>query len=262
MKRITSVSREDLENFIDIEKQQQYLNTYRGSEGQDTITPLNNNVFLKQIAKLKSNSGSSKSVNSITSAYSSSNNINQCTSSINSIKSAAYNEKSPKIPKRFQNLFKTKSNSSLSQIGAASLNKSTNYLGKSSNNSSKNRINLISQLSSRLDENEVSLTVTAIPVSNLNQTDLVFDELSVMLNKSSSQKVTLDDEFKENIRFIVKQSELLKKHQTDKVRWICTIWTYLFFFLMFLFIIVFVFELHSIGIKLMKELSRSNRTVN
>ena len=69
------------------------------------------------------------------------------------------------------------------------MNKSTNYLGKSSNNSSKNRINLISQLSSRLDENEVSLSVTAIPVSILNQTDLVFDELSVMLNKSSSQKV-------------------------------------------------------------------------
>ena len=40
MKRLTSVSREEFDNFVDIEKQQEHLNSYRGSEGQDTITPL------------------------------------------------------------------------------------------------------------------------------------------------------------------------------------------------------------------------------
>ena len=87
------------------------------------------------------------------------------------------------MPKSFQNLFKTKSNTSLSEIGAASMNKSNNFLGKTSKNSSINRINF----GSRLDQNEtMSLNV---PVNNLNQTDIVFDELSVILNKSSSQKV-------------------------------------------------------------------------
>ena len=38
MKRV-SVSKEELDNFIDIEKQQHYLNTFRYSEGEDTITP-------------------------------------------------------------------------------------------------------------------------------------------------------------------------------------------------------------------------------
>ena len=91
------------------------------------------------------------------------------------------------MPKSFLNIFKTKSNTSLSDIGAASMNKSINFLGKASKNSSVNRINLISQLSSRLDENETMSLV--VPVNNLNQTDVVFDELSVILNKSSSQKV-------------------------------------------------------------------------
>lgn len=38
MKRI-SVSKENLDQFVDIEKQQYYAGNYRGSEGQDTITP-------------------------------------------------------------------------------------------------------------------------------------------------------------------------------------------------------------------------------
>ena len=98
------------------------------------------------------------------------------------------------MPKSFQNLFKTKSNTSLSEIGAASLSKSNNYLGRISTDSSTNRIHLLTQLSSKLEEienvNDKTLSLAG-PVSNLNQTDLVFDELSVILNKSSSQKVSI-----------------------------------------------------------------------
>lgn len=36
--RRNSASKEQLDQFIDVEKQQ-YLANYRGSEGQDTITP-------------------------------------------------------------------------------------------------------------------------------------------------------------------------------------------------------------------------------
>lgn len=215
---------------------------------------LSNNVFLKQIAKLKTNNGSSKSINSVNSL--SSNNLNQYlhTSSVNSIKSntSSTNESSLNMPKTFLNLFKNKSNSNLSEIDKININRSTNFLGKISAGSSIMKLN--AKLNDCDDESEKNVSFSqAAAVNNCNQTDLVFDELSIMLNKSSNNKVLLDDEFKENIRIIVKQSEILKKHQVDKVRLICTIWTFLFFLFMLIFFIFFIFKLHSIGTKILND---------
>jgi hypothetical protein len=57
---------------VDVEREAA-LTSIRGGEGQDTITPLTNNVFLKQLSKLKHHE-SSKSINSINSTSSSSLN--------------------------------------------------------------------------------------------------------------------------------------------------------------------------------------------
>jgi hypothetical protein len=220
---------------------------------------LSNNVFLKQIAKLKTNNGSSKSINSVNSL--SSNNLNQYlhTSSVNSIKSntSSTNESSLNMPKTFLNLFKNKSNSNLSEIDKININRSTNFLGKISAGSSIMKLN--AKLNDCDDESEKNVSFSQVAaVNNCNQTDLVFDELSIMLNKSSNNKVLLDDEFKENIRIIVKQSEILKKHQVDKVRLICTIWTFLFFLFMLIFFIFFIFKLHSIGTKILNDGIKNN----
>ena len=220
---------------------------------------MSNNVFLKQIAKLKTNNGSSKSINSVNSL--SSNNLNQYlhTSSVNSIKSntSSTNESSLNMPKTFLNLFKNKSNSNLSEIDKININRSTNFLGKISAGSSIMKLN--AKLNDCDDESEKNVSFSQVAaVNNCNQTDLVFDELSIMLNKSSNNKVLLDDEFKENIRIIVKQSEILKKHQVDKVRLICTIWTFLFFLFMLIFFIFFIFKLHSIGTKILNDGIKNN----
>lgn len=229
------------------------------------LQSLNNNVFLKQIAKLKHYTGSTKTINSLTSSTDSSStqNLNQFhhTSSING-STTNTNSGDLGVPKSLFNIFKTKSNSSLSEIGV--MNKSSNFLSKltSSSGSSTNKLNTMNffnRLSSQIksndfddDENEKN---TSITVNNLNQTDLVFDELSGILNKSTGRKVILDEDFKEKMKLIVQQTELTKKHEIDKVRWMCRIMTLVFFLFMFIFFIVFVVELHSIGNKLLNQLN-------
>lgn len=214
-------------------------------------------MFLKQIAKLKHYTGSSRSINS---ANSSNNDLTgsqqfntyQHTSSVNSINRHISHDSKSRVPKAFANLFKTRSNTSLSEINkvssltskAASVASSTNKL---------NSLNLFRQYSIN-DEMEVtSLNNMTQVVSNLNKTNLVFDEISDMLNKSTGRKVILDDEFRENLNLIVQQSELMKKHQTDKVRFICKFFTFLFFLFMFVFFMLFLYELHSIGSKLLNQ---------
>ena len=85
-------------DFFDIEKQQlQYTN--REQEGQDTITSLSNQPFLKQISRLKSVNNSKTSINS-------GSNSNKLPNEIQA-------SNSPDKPRKLFSIFKVPSKSSL-----------------------------------------------------------------------------------------------------------------------------------------------------
>jgi hypothetical protein len=292
--------------FIDIERQ-----VHRESEGQDTITPLTNTAFLKQLNKLKHQYGSNRTINSIASSHSnntppstlvnrySSLNDQIDASSDTSLKSSGpeYIKKKSIVPESFLNLFRTRSESRSAIENANSVfgmldrsffdsNSTTNCYTEPPTNAkgSTNRMAIaddaasnfktsIYQQSHNLNHSTRAGSLLNInaPVGvggrSANPTDQMFDALSSILintqnvavaeppSSKTAQTSPTDpnantkenrEKFIENVKLIVKQSELIKKHKISKSIFICRALTFLMFLFMFLFVMFFLHTISSI----------------
>ncbi|CAF0819717.1 unnamed protein product, partial [Brachionus calyciflorus] len=219
--------------IYDIEKQ-----VHRESEGQDTITPLTNAFFIKQLKQLKHH-GSNKSINSIQSSNSLTNNristLSESDFETNSLFGDVFNirKKSNQhlnIPQSFMSIFHSGgSQHKISKTNVSDYYQSNSFL----NESFKLSQNLPhKKYTDTLDEHNLNTTFYSNFTSNtlknsnqnLNQTDKVFDALSNILigNNASNQqlnqinsntqfnngKILLDHEFIESVKLIVLQSEM------------------------------------------------------
>lgn len=233
-------------NSFDVEKQ-----VHRDSEGQDTITPLTNVFFIKQLSKLKQHNGSSKSINSI-----------QSGSSLNRNSILVENDFDThslhKIPEAFLSLFRSSSSRSQSKTNLSDIiYQSNNLLNESFKYSPNlNQNKKLNQEESNLNttfnsgkQSLVHLNSNSSNASVANKTDKVFDALSNILLQQTSQnrKIYLENEFIENVKLIVKHSEMIKKKKLDKSIFMCRFITFLFFLFMLMLVCYFLKTLHSIS---------------
>ena len=269
-------------NF-DIERQ-----VHRENEGQDTITPLTNTPFLKQLNKLKHVAGSNKSINSTNSSNADRIDIAEPdTQSVKSNLSQRLMKKASLVPESFRTLFRTKSDnrakneSNLIELLDQSFFETKSNLDTSSNVNEKSSTLHVNRVGSReeasssskslgftptnLNTNSASqkasfLNLNLITASNSNSTDKVFDAISSIIQ---NQHISLDLQSKkknanfvenlesrekliENVRLIVKQSEMLKKHRINKSIFMCRFFTFMVFLLMFIFVLYFIKTILSI----------------
>jgi hypothetical protein len=91
-----------------------------------------------------------------------------------------------------------------------------------------------------------------VSIANTNKTDQVFDALHMIINQNSTQMIYVDDDFVQNIRLIVEQTEQTKRRKLDKNRCFCRLFTMAFFLLMFMFVCLFLKTLHSIALNLVQ----------
>jgi hypothetical protein len=299
-------------DFVDIERQ-----VHRESEGQDTITPLTNTAFLKQLNKLKHTYGSNRTINSLSSSSSSRSNtlpnaeraasryssLNDQidASSETSIKSGGpeYIKKKSIVPESFLNLFRTRSESQSAIENANNIfgmldrtfsdsNSTTNCYTDPPTNAkgSTNRMAAAEDVTSSFkasiyhQSHNLNHSTRAGSLLNINTpggrsvnpTDQMFDALSSIL--INTQGTTVDtttrvpqtaqdlnatnskenrEKFLENVKLIVKQSEMIKKHKINKSIFICRTLTFLMFLFMFLFVMFFLHTIASIWQSFMLE---------
>lgn len=266
-------------DLIDIEKQ-----IHRELEGDDTITPLTNATFLKQFTKLKhqtatlnnnNNNLPSKSINSLKSSSSNSFNStchydskNEDQTSIKSFLSRRIS-----VPERFQKLFskktspkfvddlqfftKTKlSHNKVAQdfvdsdnMKASRFAASIDDLFKQTSNendftfdkgsllktSYKNSLSTATKLSN-------SMTFQSVTTVVVNNTDQVFDAISSIMTKN----VIIEKDLIESVRFIVRQSELIRKRRIDTSIFMCRVFLFSFLIFMAAFFFGFFYTLNVI----------------
>ena len=204
------------EEFIDIEKQTH--TNHRESEGQDTITPLTNTLFLKQLAKLKSvtsNNSSNLSLSSLS------------TNSINSMKLSL----TPKSSRHRSNE-DLKDNLTNPFADLFSFNKTSSKMSLDKNDETLNTsLNLISN-------HQI--------LSTKSGTDQVYDVISNIIHNPETNVLLIDKEFIENVKIVVIQAELLKKKKMNKSIFICRIFLFLFLFALFIMFFYFLKTLNVI----------------
>ena len=254
------------EDFIDIEKQ--VLAVHRESEGQDTITPLTNAKFLKQLNKLK-HYESSRSINSNTSLSSNTsygNNLNA-----NGM-SNPNNDTLSEIGSTKSSLTRNIQGKLLSFFGSFKNSLSASTSVAVSKNNVSEFVDQLNQLDCKLDQNQlrdhITFKINSVADEetentdllnksfNLNhssktslthfQTDQVYDALSMAINNPNNN-IVLDKKFIEDVRIIVQQSELIKKRQIDKSIFICKVLITLFFLFIFSLVVLFFITLNSIA---------------
>jgi hypothetical protein len=248
-------------DFIDIERQ-----VHRELEGQDTITPLTNTAFLKQFNKLKQHGGSNKSINSTNSQnrYSTISDHTDMSADTQSIQSSSSQKNKFKMPQSFKTLFRGQSSRSnmdqnfmdlLEQNAnfdndnqTATLNRSLLYQSSRNEEVFSNYKSLHCGPSSTTNMNSAKTSFLNL---NSNKTDKVFDALSsiisqqnnIILNDKANNKINSienTEKFIENVRLIVKQSELIKKHKINKSIFVCRLFTFLVFLFIAIFVLYFV----------------------
>ena len=251
--------------FVDIERQ-----VHREAEGEDTITPLTNNVFLKQLSKLKHH-GSTRSINSLTgSSNDTSNNNNNnnnsesCKSSLNNLNIKSLNSTDSGsirsglnnfIPESFlalfsPNLAKADAKSSASTTNILANQVSQNGGGGGSDRppfmSSTMRMNTCSPPSSQHQHQQPSTPST-------NVTDQMFDVIKNVIENpeaiGASSHLVFDKEFLENVRLIVKHSDSIRKRKADKSIFMCRLAAFVFLALMAIMFAYFLKTVVSILIR-------------
>lgn len=218
----------------------------RASEGQDTITPLTNAAFLRQLSKLKhqggigssqQSSGSTKSINSIDSNNRSpletSFPFDQDTQSISSpTKKNTHN----RLPENLLSLF--------SKDGPIALNNSD--FARSISASAKHLNSLENRTSNVVAEKLVDALTSMV---SINQ-ELVYGKAAKSVkqkNINDSEEIFLDDDFINNVRLIVQHNELMKKHKLSKSIFACRIFISIFLIIMLLMIGYFLKTVYSIS---------------
>ncbi|RNA17839.1 hypothetical protein BpHYR1_038549 [Brachionus plicatilis] len=219
--------------FYDVEKQ-----VHRESEGQDTITPLNNAFFVRQIGRLKNLSASNKSLSSIHSSSSLSNgaaNPVEFEFETKSMMSDAVHFGKAKnrldIPRSFLSIFRSDkaSKTNISELFNESVRLSPTF--ESKRQPDADDLNLNTTFYSNITSHTIKQSA-----QNLNQTDKVFDALSniIIANTASNHqvnavapnnyfqngKIHLDNEFIENVKLIVRENEANKKRKINKSRFL------------------------------------------
>lgn len=252
------------DEFVDIER----LAAHRGSEGQDTITPLTNNVFLKQLSRLKP-TGSTKSINSLQSISSTSlNRFNHSHSDPDrhSIKSSFSKRVKQGMPDSLIALFKSKksvSRSNVSDVLDQSVflenNNDLPFSNQVSINLNEERFMFNDKKNSQEDLLNASLSLKAATLAGQNKPNEMYDAISMIMHYPK-RNIETDEEFIRNIKLILKQSELSKKRKINKSICICRLFTSLFFTFMFLLVVYFIKRIFSISNQFL--IVHSNNTYN
>jgi hypothetical protein len=269
-------------DFLDVEKQ-----THRELEGDDTITPLNNAPFLKQLTKLKRQTSleslnSTLSLNSLTQdeyhqqRWKPSSSAEQ--GSIHSYKSFKL-----KVPESFKNLFsksqkppeqqlmhdleyfrskstganRTNNNNhevvdSLTHLG--NVYKSSKYVFTSYDNLADKKLNSlqsgkslinVNKLHSRILKSPMSTTMAAqsLVAVTLNNTDQLCDAISSIIHNND----LMEKDLIENVKLIVRQSELIKKRQLVMSIFMCRVALFVFLGFMMALVFGFFYTLSSIS---------------
>lgn len=230
----------------EIEKQ-----THREAEGQDTITPLTNSVFLRQLSKLKhqstvaGQSGSNKSINSIGATTPRSPlDTSLDTQSITSLNNAG-KSKAPKTPENLLSLFsRGTTNSSSASDFTRSASASVKHLNAIVDAKSSNMVaeKLVDALSSMVSFNRDFVPVKSTDRQKSGRTTPKTNTLI-----RSDEDVVLDDEFINNIRLIVQHTEMMKRHKLSKSICACRVFMALFLFVMVIMICYFLKTVYSIS---------------
>jgi hypothetical protein len=280
------------EGFVDVEKQTYQL--HRESEGlfvfnfffifslvftvqnlksgQDTITPLTNTIFLKQLTKLKSLNASNVSLSK------SKSNSN---SSINSSKFAL----TPKLDRHqkpghgidsdasssasltninnnpFAGLFSFRQQTSNSTI-KGSIKTLLSQQHEANPHLSLNRIeNSQHSMAKHNNEENESLLLQPSLCMAPSYTDQVYDAINNIIHSPQSDLLFFDKEFIENVKFIVKQAELKRKKKADKSILICRLLMLAFLIVISVFLLYFLKTLNAVTNKLMNSIVTTNTVV-
>jgi hypothetical protein len=264
-------------DLIDFEKQ-----AHRELEGDDTITPLTNATFLKQLTKLKQLTnnavGSSKSINTLKSFSENSFNVEIVTTKSDDDQMSVKKFLSKRMPERLQKLFVSKSTKTPKQVDDLQFFRSksklnANKIGKRVFDSTDSDNLKASRLTSSIDdfdrqtsnENEVAFdknsllktmsgsyalsTTTKISASATiaavpaNKTDQMYDAISSIMSKN----VLIENDFIESVKLIVRQSELIKKKRVDMSIFVCRVFLFSFLVFMVAFFFLFLYTLDSIS---------------
>lgn len=242
----------------DVEKQadeQQALTqqpSHRESEGQDTITPLTNSIFLKQLSKLKHTTqalmGSSKSLGD-------SGGSSESLKSLGSLGGSKQSNVATKTPDTLMALFEAPP--SINPITTSDLIRSASVSAKHLNSinsihSSTAAERLVEALTSMVSFNrELAMTpkpqLRKLNNNNENQSEFVFDQ-----------------DFIADIRLIVMTHELRKRHRLSKSIFTCRLVVGVFGLLMIAMIIYFFMTMNSIVEEFMEQekLRMGNLTLN
>ena len=269
-------------DLIDFEKQ-----IHRELEGDDTITPLTNATFLKQLTKLKHHNnnnnngvdaaifGSSKSVNSLKSFSVDSFNVETKSASELSIKSFL----SKRMPVRLQKLFSPKTTPKLID--------DLHFFQLKSKLSSSKRV-FDSTDSDNLKASRLTSSIGDFDRQINNENDIGFDKNSLLKTMSGSYALStatkvsasatvqsvvtttvtaanktdqvydaissimnknghIEKDFIESVRLIVRQTELIKKKRVDMSIFVCRVFLFSFLVFMVAFFFVFFCTLDSIS---------------
>lgn len=229
----------ELKDLNDIEKQSE-----RASEGQDTITPLTNTAFLRQLSKLKhhvgvgaqQSSGSTKSINSIGSncrSETTSFPFDQDTQSVSSLNRLPSNNRVP------ENLLALFSKDDPSTFSNSDFVRSVSVSAKHLNSLETRTSNIVAEklvdaLSSMVSFNQDFANAMGVKSTKKS-------------NNNNSDELLLDDEFLKNVRLIVQHNELMKKQKLNKSIFACRIFISIFLIIMILMIGYFLKTVYSIS---------------
>lgn len=268
----------------DIEKQ---MPIHRESEGQDTITSLNNNEFIRKLEKLKrqessrSNTGSQHSLSRDGSLKRSKQSDLNASSSSN----VSLRQSTKKVPSSLRSLFRAREIDESSR----SINESLeDYLSKqaesqqlleyqrqtSESNKSAKPFGIKRQVTvASSSDHETTPPIYSRSESRNNQrvkinaaakanskTDQVYDALSIILKNSINTDTSLETDFVNKIRKHIAETKSKREKKSNKVKWMCSIAVYLFFFVMFLMVCYFMRTLYVITTNLNNNLAYNYKT--
>lgn len=266
-------------DLIDFEKQ-----AHRELEGDDTITPLTNATFLKQLTKLKQLTnnavGSSKSINTLKSFSENSFNVEISTTKSDDDQMSVKKFLSKRMPERLQKLFVSKSTTTTPtqvddlQFFRSKSKLNANKIGKRVFDSTDSDNLRASRLTSSIDDFDRQMTS--------NENEMAFDKNSLLKTMSGSyalstatkisasatiaavpanktdqmydaissimsKNVLIENDFIESVKLIVRQSELIKKKRVDMSIFVCRVFLFSFLVFMVAFFFLFLYTLDSIS---------------
>lgn len=236
----------------------------RGAEGQDTITPLTNSAFLKQLSKLKHYTGSVRSVNSTNSSSDPATPTDgkefdaqsfKSRSSINSNQS-----RKNRTPANLLSLFRTHSKSSRLNLDEL-ISSNLEIVGGGDNGAE------LLHAKTYQPPNTPTISFAHLSSSNStsnNRADKLVDVLnSIIINSNNDSTSDLkQNELLNNLRLLLKHSEMMKRQKLDKSIFICRLFIFFFFLLMFLMICYFLKTIHSISNNFLKVEQYEHQFIN